>query len=103
VGGRLEDNGVHKRRKTAVVARGAPCRPSGDNADVEFVRDPATRSEAPPMSRRPFVLLALSLVALTLSACSDTTAPTSERQIKPSSAANADACRGGSLDSSGRC
>lgn len=60
------------------------------------------------MSRRPFTLLALSLVALSLSACSDTTAPTAstQRQIRPTGQPNYEpiACPGGgTLGSSGRC
>ena len=56
------------------------------------------------MLRRPVVLVALSLVTLTLSACSDVTGPTSsERQIKPSAAPSANLCTGGSLDASGKC
>lgn len=56
------------------------------------------------MSRRPFVLLALSLATAALAACSDTTAPTgptSQRQVKPT-AANADVCVGGYMDSTGK-
>jgi hypothetical protein len=54
------------------------------------------------MSRRPLVLLSLSLVTLSLAACSDTTAPTtSQRQIKPS-APSADVCIGGYLESTGK-
>jgi hypothetical protein len=57
------------------------------------------------MSRRPFVLLSLSLVSLTLVACSDTTAPTStaQRQIKPAAAPSADMCVGGYGTSTGKC
>jgi hypothetical protein len=59
------------------------------------------------MSRRPFVLIALSLVALSLSACSDVTAPTSSapRQIQSAGQPSNDVivCPGGTLSSSGRC
>jgi hypothetical protein len=57
------------------------------------------------MLRRPVVLVALSLVSLTIAACSDATGPTpsSQRQIKPSAAPSADVCTGGSLDASGKC
>ena len=55
------------------------------------------------MSRRPLALLSLALVSLSLVACSDVTAPTStsQRQIKPT-AASADVCVGGTLESTGR-
>ena len=57
------------------------------------------------MMRRPVVLVALSLVSLTIAACSDATGPTpsAQRQIKPSAAPSANTCTGGSLDSSGKC
>jgi hypothetical protein len=56
------------------------------------------------MIRRPVVLVALSLVTLTLAACSDATGPTtsSQRQIKPSAAPSADVCTGGFMDSTGK-
>ena len=53
------------------------------------------------MSRRPIALLSIALATLSLAACSDITAPTSQRQIKPTNA-NADTCVGGTLDSTGR-
>ena len=53
------------------------------------------------MSRRPIALLSIALATLSLAACTDVTAPTSQRQIKPTSA-SADVCTGGTLDSSGR-
>ncbi len=62
------------------------------------------------MSRRP-VLLALSLVTLSVTACADTTAPQpsapSGRQIQPSGQAAKDvvapdACRNGTMSSTGR-
>jgi hypothetical protein len=66
------------------------------------VRVPATRRRF-PMSRRPLVLLALSLVSLTLAACSDATGPTTtQRQLAPS-APSADLCVGGTLLSGGKC
>jgi hypothetical protein len=57
------------------------------------------------MSRRSLAVLSLALVSLSLTACTDITAPTptSERSIQPSGASAATSCRGGSLDSSGRC
>lgn len=57
------------------------------------------------MLRRPVALVALSLVTLTLAACSDATGPTpgAQRQIKPAAAPSADVCPGGSLDASGKC
>ena len=56
------------------------------------------------MLRRPVVLVALSLVTLTLSACSDVTGPTtSERQLKPAAAPSANLCVGGTLSSGGKC
>ena len=56
------------------------------------------------MSRRPLVLVALSLATLTLAACSDITAPTSTAQgeLKPGAATNAGSNAGGTLLSSGR-
>ena len=56
------------------------------------------------MSRRPFALLTLSLVALSLSACSDTTAPTSAatRQIQAPAQPSADMCVGGYMESTGK-
>lgn len=64
------------------------------------------------MSRRPFALLALSLVALAATACSDATAPTSSvqavRQIQPSGQAAKDAttppdvCKDGQMTSTGK-
>jgi hypothetical protein len=55
------------------------------------------------MSRRSFALLSLALGTLSLAACSDVTAPTatSVRQMNPTPSANL--CRGGYLDSTGRC
>jgi hypothetical protein len=57
------------------------------------------------MLRRPVVLVALSLVTLTLSACSDATGPTTsaQRQLKPTAAPSADLCTGGTLSSGGKC
>jgi hypothetical protein len=52
------------------------------------------------MSRRPIALLSIALATLSLAACSDITAPTSQRQIKPTSAS---ACVGGYAESTGRC
>jgi len=63
------------------------------------------------MSRRPFSLLALSLVALAATACSDVTSPTSSapsvRSIQPSGQAardgtEGDVCRNGYMTSTGR-
>ena len=61
------------------------------------------------MSRRPFALLALSLVALAATACSDATAPTSNapavRQIQPAGQAAQDVnpdCKGGYITGTGR-
>ena len=53
------------------------------------------------MSRRPLVLVALSLATLTLAACSDITAPTSQGKLKPGAAVNTGSS-GGTLLSSGR-
>jgi hypothetical protein len=63
------------------------------------------------MSRRPFALLALSLVALA-AACADATAPASStsptaRQIQPSGQAaqdvtDPDVCRNGTMSSTGK-
>ena len=57
------------------------------------------------MSRRFLAVLSLALVTLSLSACSDVTAPTptSQRQIAPTGASSTTVCKGGSLESSGRC
>ena len=57
------------------------------------------------MSRRPVALLALSLLTLSLAACTDTTAPTSSSQLPPAAKSNSDAivCHGGTLSSEGRC
>jgi hypothetical protein len=56
------------------------------------------------MMRRPLVLVALSLVTLTLAACSDVTAPTtSEPQIGATTTAGARACSGGYGTSTGKC
>ena len=57
------------------------------------------------MSRRPFLLAAVSLVALTLAACSDITAPTTppaslESTAQPAQGSTSTA--GGYLDSTGR-
>ena len=56
------------------------------------------------MSRR-FLVLSLALVTLSLSACSDVTAPTptSQRQIGATAGSSLTTCKGGSLDSSGKC
>jgi len=54
------------------------------------------------MSRRPIALLSIALATLSLAACSDITAPTSQRQIKPTSA-SADACPSGFAESTGKC
>lgn len=62
------------------------------------------------MSRRPFALLALSLVALA-AGCSDATAPRSStpaaRQVQPSGQAaqdvtDPDVCRNGTMSSTGK-
>ena len=56
------------------------------------------------MMRRPLVLVALSLLSLTLAACSDVTAPTgSERQIGAGTSAGARTCSGGYSTSTGKC
>ena len=56
------------------------------------------------MMRRPLLLVALSLVTLTLAACSDVTAPTGpERQIGAGTSAGARACSGGYGTSTGKC
>lgn len=59
----------------------------------------------PTMSRRPIVLLSVALASLSLTACSDVTAPTpsSQRQIKPAAAPSGDLCTGGTLLSGGKC
>jgi len=57
------------------------------------------------MSRRPFVLAAVSLIALTLAACSDITAPTARSaDLKPQAqpAPGSSGTAGGYLDSTGR-
>ena len=56
------------------------------------------------MSRRPLLLVVLSLVTLTLSACSDITAPTSSAkgELKPSATAKTGSSTGGTLLSSGK-
>ena len=57
------------------------------------------------MSRRALAMLSLALVTLSLAACSDVTAPTptSQRQIAPAGASSVTICKGGSLESSGKC
>ena len=57
------------------------------------------------MSRRSLAVLSLALVTLSLAACSDVTAPTpkSQRQIGPAGASSITTCKGGSLESSGKC
>jgi hypothetical protein len=57
------------------------------------------------MSRRFVAVLSLVLVSLSLSACSDVTAPTptSQRQIGASGPSTLTTCKGGSLESSGKC
>ena len=57
------------------------------------------------MSRRSLAVLSLALVSLSLTACSDATAPTptAQRQIGPTGASSTTVCKGGSLESSGRC
>ena len=57
------------------------------------------------MSRRSLAVLSLALVTLSLAACSDVTAPTpaSQRQIGPAGASTVTTCKGGSLESSGKC
>jgi hypothetical protein len=57
------------------------------------------------MSRRSLLLVAFSFASLTLSACSDVTAPTpsAANQLAPSGLANHDVCTGGTLGSSGKC
>jgi hypothetical protein len=59
------------------------------------------------MSRRPFALLALSVVALSATACSEAaTAPTSAalsvRQIQPSIRPALDVCKDGYITGTGR-
>jgi len=62
------------------------------------------------MSRRPFALLALTFATLAVSACADTTAPSSAaptaRQIQPSGQASFEVtdpdCKGGYSTSTGR-
>ena len=56
------------------------------------------------MSRRSLAVLSLALVSLSLTACSDITAPTpkSERSIQPTGASSVKACTGGSLLGTGR-
>ena len=56
------------------------------------------------MSRRSLAVLSLALVSLSLTACSDITAPTakSERSIQPTGPAGVKACTGGSLLGTGR-
>jgi hypothetical protein len=56
------------------------------------------------MSHR-ILVLSLALVTLSLSACSDLTAPapTSQRQIGATEGSSVTTCKGGSLDSSGKC
>ncbi len=53
------------------------------------------------MSRRALAVLFLALANLSLAACSDVTAPTSQNQITPT-ASSANACLGGSLLGTGR-
>jgi len=55
------------------------------------------------MSRRSLALLSLALGTLGLGACSDVTAPgpTSKNQIKPT-VPNADSCRSGFAESTGK-
>lgn len=55
------------------------------------------------MMRRPVVLVALSLVSLTIAACSDATGPTpsAQRQLKPTGI-SADVCKNGFMDSTGK-
>ena len=55
------------------------------------------------MSRRPLTLLALSLLTLSLAACSDVTAPTTSNQLRPEGQAKANLCSGGYLTSGSRC
>jgi len=55
------------------------------------------------MSRRPLAILALSLLTLSLAACSDITAPTTSNQLRPAPKASADLCSGGYLTSDSRC
>lgn len=57
------------------------------------------------MPRRLLAVLSLVLVSLSLSACSDVTAPTptSQRQIGATGGSTLTTCRGGSLESSGKC
>lgn len=63
------------------------------------------------MSRRPISLLVITLVAVTLSACADSTTPTlappTARQIQPAGQASQDVgdpdvCRGGYVTSTGK-
>jgi hypothetical protein len=55
------------------------------------------------MIRRPLLLVALSLVTLTLAACSDVTGPTtSEPQVMPAPSAAAGATTGGYGTSTGK-
>ena len=56
------------------------------------------------MMRRPMLLVALSLVTLTLAACSDVTGPTtSERQIREGTTTSGRTCTGGYGTSTGKC
>lgn len=57
------------------------------------------------MSRRPFLVVAVSLVALTLAACSDITAPTgptADRKPTAQPAQGSTGTLGGYLDSTGK-
>lgn len=56
------------------------------------------------MIRRPLVLVALSLVTLTLAACSDVTGPTTpEPQVGAGTSTAARTCSGGYSTSTGKC
>ena len=56
------------------------------------------------MSRRFLAVLSLALVTLSLTACSDVTAPTptAQRSIHPVAASSAKVCSGGSLLGTGK-
>jgi hypothetical protein len=54
------------------------------------------------MSRRPFLLAAVSLIALTLAACSDITAPTAGLKPQAQPAQGSSGTAGGYLDSTGK-
>ena len=56
------------------------------------------------MTRRPLLVVTLSLVTLTLAACSDVTGPTTpEPQIGATTIAGVRTCSGGYGTSTGKC